>query len=235
MKKRIFIGIGVVIGIALIGLVLYLFWKTFAVFGFWRLFLTGILDAIIASVFIQALGSGRSEKGAVVTYNPKEWPKLLGVFLLLGVGYYLYDYLNKVPDISDFDYKYGLSYLILLTLLPMLKTIYVLIRDRNDFISLSADTLSYRDNATREQFKIADLVSAGIAEKGIKLTFLDGTDHRIPVERMNFNGRDLIGVLAEIQKRIPEENKPKEEPEAEAPADTGNETEDTAAPENTPD
>jgi hypothetical protein len=185
----------------------YLLWKTWDIFGFWRIVGTAFINMFANVFLLNFLGSGRREEGDVVTYNPKELPKFVGLFILLGVGYYLFDYLNGVPDLSGYDRTLGLLYLGLLTFVPAAHLLYRLIRDRNDYISVSTESVWYKDNATEERFALASISNAVISSKrGIVLSFVDGTDHGIPTKEMNFNTRDVLGVLGEILKQIPDAN-----------------------------
>ena len=93
----------------------YLIYEIWTIFGFWRLTLTGVIEILASIIFLQFLGSAKSESNGVLIYNPKEWPKLLGIAVFVGVAYYLYDYIEKKDNLSDLEYYYGLSYLIILS------------------------------------------------------------------------------------------------------------------------
>ncbi len=198
MKKNITIVITLVIGV----LFCYLLFKVWNIFGFWTLMWTGILASIVNVLLGQLIGS-RNEKNGLVTYNPKEWPKLLGMLVSLGIGYYLFTIVNK-SELSSYDRFFGLAYLILLTAVPLMIAIYKLIRDRNDFISLDDKFLKYRDNNESGEFEISLIIKVELAG-GIKLTFKDETTFTIQTANMNFNTKDLTGVLYEIKAKLPTE------------------------------
>lgn len=197
------------IGVVLIVIIgtgfLYLIYKTWVIFGFWTLGWTGILSAISA-LYLGNLINSRAENNGVITYNPKEWPKFLNMLVSLAIGYYLYTIIN-VPSISSSDYIFGLTYLILLTAVPILFALYKLIRDRNDFIVIDGNNLKYRDNDENGDFKFTDIATAEISLNGIMLTFKDSKIVTIKTKNMNFNSKDLLSVFAEIKAKLPEEKK----------------------------
>ena len=151
---------------------------------------------------IQFYGTGRSETDGAVIFNPKEWPKFLGILVYIGVGYYLYDFLDKKQNLTDWDYYFGLIYLGLCSLLPIVMALFKLIRDRNDYVKFADGIISYKDNSTFESFQIANIKSCGKSGKDLELKFKDETSHIIPISAMNFNARDLIALMAEINGHI---------------------------------
>ena len=198
-------NIGVVL-IVIIGIgFLYLMYKTWDIFGFWTLVWTGIVSLISTGYLGNLIGS-RAENNGVITYNPKELPKFLNMLVSLAIGYYLYTIIN-VPSISSSDYIFGLTYLILLTAVPILYAMYKLIRDRNDFIVIDGNNLKYRDNDENGDFKFTDIATAEISLNGIMLTFKDSKIVTIKTKNMNFNSKDLLSVFAEIKAKLPEEKK----------------------------
>jgi hypothetical protein len=202
MKKLA--GFGIILGVLLGIFFLYLMYKTWVIFGFWTLVWTGLLSLITTTYLGNLIGS-RAENNGVITYNPKELPKFLNMLVSLAIGYYLFTIIS-VPTISSSDYMFGLTYLILLTAVPILFAIYKLIRDRNDFIVIEGNNLKYRDNDENGDFKFTDIAAAEISG-GIKLTFKDSKIVTIKTDNMNFNAKDLLSVFAEIKAKLPEEKK----------------------------
>ena len=202
MKKLAVIGgsLGLIISLGFF----YLMYKTWDIFGFWTLAWTSIVS-LISTFYLGHLIGSRAENNGVITYNPKELPKFLNMLVSLAIGYYLYTIIS-VPTISSYDYIFGLVYLILLTAVPILFALYKLIRDRNDFIVIDGNNLKYRDNDENGDFKFTDIVTAEISG-GIKLTFKDDKIVTIKTDKMNFNGKDLLSVFAEIKAKLPEEKK----------------------------
>jgi hypothetical protein len=182
----------------------YLFYKTWNIFGFWTLIFTGLLS-IISTAFLGNLIGSKSENEGVIVYNPKEWPKFINILVSLAIGYYLYSILSS-KIISSYDYNFGLAYLILLTALPLVFALYKLIRDRNDFISISETNLKYKDNSESGDFKFSDIANIELVG-GIKLTFKDSSILIIKTSQMNFNAKDLISVFNDIKAKLTEEKK----------------------------
>lgn len=200
MKKTMLVFL-VILSILLVFCFCYLFYKTWNIFGFWTLMFTGLLS-IISSSFLGNLIGSRSVKNGLIIYNPKEWPKFINILVSLAIGYYLYSILcSKI--ISSYDYNFGMAYLILLTALPIVFALYKLIRDRNDFISISETNLKYKDNSETGDFKFKDINNAELIG-GIKLTFKDSSVVIIKTAKMNFNAKDLLGVYNDIKAKLPE-------------------------------
>lgn len=198
MKNKTFIISTIIIFCLLVG-VSYLIYKTYDVFGFWTLVWTGLVSIISNFSLGHFIGSRRESNG-VITYNPKELPKFLNILVSIAIGYDLYTIID-VPNISKYDYIFGMTYLILLTAIPILFIIYKLIRDRNDFIVIDGDNLKYRDNDNIGDLKFADITHVEIS-KGIKLTLKDSKVVTIKTDSMNFNGKDLLNVFSEIKAKI---------------------------------
>jgi len=200
--KKIF----VVIAILGIGIVfMFLIFKVLDIFGFWTLIWTGIVS-LGFSVIITFIDGSRKEVGDTVTFNPKEWPKFISIIVSLVIGYYLLTIINNV-DITNSEYVFGLTYLILLTLIPSVVAIYKLIRDRNDYIIITKEMIKYKDNNDLGEFLISDIKSVEI-KSGIKMTFSDDTTFTIKTNQMNFNSKDLSLAYKEIKTRLSANNKP---------------------------
>jgi len=124
MKKSRIIILVILIIIVGIGYC-YLLYKTWNIFGFWTLMCTALIS-IISTSFLGNLVGSRTENNGVIMYNPKEWPKFLNMLVSLAIGYYLFTKIDN-PSISSYDYIFGLTYLILLSLIPILISIFKLI------------------------------------------------------------------------------------------------------------
>ena len=198
MNNKTFIISTIIIFCLLVG-VSYLIYKTYDVFGFWTLVWTGLVS-IISNFSLGHFISARRESNGVITYNPKELPKFLNILVSIAIGYDLYTIID-VPNISKYDYIFGMTYLILITAIPILFIIYKLIRDRNDFIVIDGDNLKYRDNDDVGDFLFTDIANVEISG-GIKLTFKDSKVVIIKTGSMNFNGKDLLNVYSELKAKI---------------------------------
>jgi len=181
----------------------FLLYKSWNIFGFWTLAWTGLLSIFSTSLLGNFVGS-RVENNGVIMYNPKEWPKVLNILVSVSIGYYLFTIINNSEVISNSDYTFGLAYLILLTAVPILISIFKLVRDRNDFISIDGDQLKYKDNDETGEFKFTDIANVELAN-GLKLTFKDDKTVTIKTSNMNFNAKDLSSVYLEIKAKLPED------------------------------
>lgn len=205
-SSKIVVIIVIISLLASVGL-LYLAYKTWMIFGFWRIAVTGIINTLASFIFIQFMGSGKSEKDGVIIYNPKEWPKFLGILVFLAVAYYLFDFIGKKEGLTTLEYYYGIGYLSLLSFLPTLYNLFKLIRDRNDYVKINNGIISYKDNRTQEEFKISDIQSFSSVKTGLTLKFKDGKTHVIPIKNMNFNFRDSINLKNDLNALFPKEDK----------------------------
>ena len=123
MKKILLVILLLLLGVAFC----YLLYKVWNIFGFWTIMWTGSLSTI-GSVYLGQLIPSRVEKNGVITYNPKEWPKLINILLSIEIGYYLYTIINN-PNILSSDRNFGIAYLLLLTAIPIIIAIYKIIRE----------------------------------------------------------------------------------------------------------
>lgn len=199
MKKAL-IAIVVALGFLILACLLFLMYKTWVVFGFWTIVWTAFVNLMAGVLLGQLIGS-RDESNGKIIYNPKEWPKFLNIAVSAVIAAYLYSIISK-PNVSRDNYYFGLAYLTLLTALPMVKEVYKLIRDRNDFVEIEGDTISYRDNEKTGKFKFSDIKSVDTGND-LTLHFKDGSDHKIALSNMNFNAADLVSLTLEINSRVP--------------------------------
>ena len=189
--------------------ILYVGYKTYTIFGFWTIIATFFIELFSAIFLFQLIGS-RSQKNQSIIYNPKEWPKFLNFLISLVIAYYLVTILLS-KTISERDFIFGIVYVVLLTVLPTLRSVYRLIRDRNDYISISDNSLKYRDNDEQGEYQFANISSVDMSKEGIKLTLKDESTVLIKIGEMNFNLKDAMGAFNEIKARIPKSPKPSEE------------------------
>jgi hypothetical protein len=186
---------GLVILVAII--TFYLTYKAFDVFG-WTLAWTILVTTLSGKILGQLVGS-RIESAGKIIYNPKEWPKFVHIIICTAVGYYLYTILSG-PNIDKGNYYFGLCYLILLTALPIVLDVYVLFRDRNDFVEIDETFISYKNNMETGKFEISKISKI---EGALTIHFNDQTKHEIALRSMNFNARDCISLIKDIQSRLP--------------------------------
>ena len=193
--------VGCIFALVFLGLLGYLIWKQWDIFGFWRLLACGFFNIFLILV-ADWLSYSRQEKDNVITYNPMEAPKYIGVVLLGGTIAYLFMHLqSQAANISGYDYNLGLFFLgiqVLNVVSALIKTI----RDRNDFILLSPQGLSYKDNTTEVTFPWAEIESVSFAaakNPGYSILLKNGKRSNIDTPNMNFGTKNVLKCLAEIQ------------------------------------
>jgi hypothetical protein len=204
-RENIKIGIMKKVSFMLLVLVLmvgflYLVYKTWNVFGFWTLIWTGLV-LLIANISLWQLISSRKETNDEIMYNPKEWPKFLSCFISLCIGSYLYSIIDK-PAVSKFDFIFGLSYILIFIFIPVWIAGYNLVYNRNDFISISKTSVKYKDNQELGEFQIDNIRNVELSGNRIKLTLMNDEVRIIKTDQMNFNYKDLRGVVNDIKNRI---------------------------------
>jgi hypothetical protein len=204
MKKGIiilFVVIGLIITIAM-G---YLMYKTWSIFGFWTLAWTFVVNFFSGMILGGFIGSRKETDGKII-YNPRELPKMVSMSIGLLIGYYLYTIIST-PNISTYDYYFGLTYLILLTFVPILWNMYKIIRDRNDYVEISGNILIYKDNSDTGNIDLS-LVKKVEGAGDIRLTFNDDSSAVIKLSKMNFNSIDQAQLVKDINDLLPKTELP---------------------------
>jgi hypothetical protein len=196
MKKLL----SVLLVIVLVIIFLYLVYKTWDVFGFWRLIWTGLV-LIISNVLLWQLIGCRKETNDIIMYNPKEWPKLLNSVISLCIGSYLFTIIDD-PSVSKFDFIVGILFILIFILIPVWFAAYNLVYNRKDFISISKTAVQYKDNQEYGDYKTEEIMDVKLSGRRIELTFKNGESHLIKTDQMNFNYKDLRGAVNDIKKRI---------------------------------
>ena len=154
----------------------------------------------LAAAFENLIGA-RRESYEVVIFNPKEWPKFMVIVLALLIGYYLFNIIMSLADFNNYDFIFGVLFLLLFTLGPVIWAIYKLIRDRNDYVKIEGHLLTYKDNALTGEIDLNTVVSIG-GKKNIRFDLVDQTYVIIKLSEMNFNEADRNALVKEIQLRL---------------------------------
>ena len=151
----------------------------------------------LAAAFENLIGARRESNGVVI-FNPKEWPKFMVIVLALLIGYYLFNIIMSLADFNNYDFIFGVLFLLLFTLGPVIWAIYKLIRDRNDYVKIEGHLLTYKDNALTGEIDLNTVVSIG-GKKNIRFDLVDQTYVIIKLSEMNFNEADRNALVKEIQ------------------------------------
>jgi hypothetical protein len=183
---------------AILAINFVLVWFVIDILGFWPI-ISIFLITTTATIVFNKVGS-RSESEGVITYNPKEWPKFVLILIGACVGYYLYSLLGELK-IDEGQASTVWAYITLNSILPVLISIYTLIRDRNDYITITSTHVAYKDNSKAEEINFEDIASVSI-EAGIKLNLKNNSYVLIQTPKMNFTVKDIVGVVADINAKI---------------------------------
>lgn len=154
----------------------------------------------LAAAFENLVGARRESNGVVI-FNPKEWPKFMVIVLALLIGYYLFNIIMSLADFNNYDFIFGVLFLLLFTLGPVIWAIFKLIRDRNDYVKIEGHLLTYKDNALTGEIDLNTVVSIG-GKKNIRFDLVDQTYVIIKLSEMNFNEADRNALVKEIQLRL---------------------------------
>lgn len=184
--------------VALFGYVIY---KVWAIFGVWPMILSIVVNLGVGTILTHLIGC-KTQTADGYTFNPRELPKYLAIALSALVGFYLYSKLGA-PDLSAYNRNFGLVWIVLVVALPIAFEAYKLIRDRNDFVKIAGQQLSYRDNDDQGEISLQQVKEVELVGGNVKLTLLDGTDRVIQTSQMNFRGRDLIELIGAIKASLP--------------------------------
>jgi hypothetical protein len=179
----------------------YLIYKTWDIFGFWNIILTGIFS-LFTGILLSRFARARKEVGDEVIYNPKEFPKIAQIAVSIGICYYLFTVVSS-KNISSYEYTFGLIYIFLLTGLPIVISFIKIIRDRNDFVSVSDTVVRYKDNSDTGEIKIDQIQTCSYSKKGMLIELKDGSSRLIELQNMNFSSVDIFSLVNEIDKYLP--------------------------------
>jgi hypothetical protein len=200
-SAKTLIGFIAILTILLVIAWLYLTFKVWSIFGFWRI-LSTTLVLIITGVAFARLSKAKRVLSNKIIYNPKEWPKFMQMLVSLLIGYYLYTVVQHL-NLSSGDYIFSIAYLLITILTPMLWAIFILLRDRNDYIQFEGSVLTYRDNSQNGSYNLSQLESIETG-KSLHLKFKDGSVATIHWSNMNFSVTDIYQIQQEIERFLPQ-------------------------------
>ncbi|MEY4433043.1 MAG: hypothetical protein RLZZ44_1176 [Bacteroidota bacterium] len=186
--------------LALAVLFIYLLYKSWMIFGWWTLTWTGIVS-LLSNFVLDSLTTARSEENGIVTFNPKEWPKYISMAISLAIAYYLFSIIN-VPNINQGDYIFGISYLLTLTVFPLIFGFYFIFKNKNDSIVFEAANFSYRDNDQTGAISYKEIAEAKMDKGIVEIKLTNAEIVSINLQGMNFNKKDQEEAFGEIAKRI---------------------------------
>ena len=193
--------IGLVIGAAAIALFCYLVDEVWAIFGVWPMILSIVINLFAETILGQFIGSKKQTPNGYM-FNPQELPKFLAILISLLVGYYLYSQLNS-KELSSYERNFGMFYLVIAIVLPIAKSLYVLFRDRNDYVEIDGEMLKYRNNDDIGEISLNLVSQIQVAGSDLKLILNGGEEFVLKTSEMNFNASDLLDIISVVNSHLP--------------------------------
>ena len=194
--------------IFLFGAYFYFLYEVWTTFGGKAIVISIVVQLLSALILHHLIGSQKKTDSGYI-FNPKELPKYLNMLVALVVGGYLYTVLGT-RDISSGKYDFGLIYILLGIVIPVLYGIYKLYKNRNDYIEVTDTTLKYFDNNDQADGRGEVLLSniqnvrtnGFLSLMNIELLMKDSSTLLIKTSEMNFNVLDLWSLKALLNMKI---------------------------------
>lgn len=189
----IFFVLLVAIALSIVGYVIY---KSWHIFGVWAMLLAIFANSFVGPALTHFIGC-RTQTPSGYMFNPKELPKYLAMLVAAAIGYYLYIQLDN-PELTSYDYKFGIAWITLAIGLPVIIQLYKLNRDKNDYVEITGSLLKYRDNDDIGEVSLHHVTKVELVGMDLKLHFLNDQEMIIKTSQMNFGGRDLGELINTI-------------------------------------
>lgn len=203
-----FLIISLAIYVLLLGVYFYLLYEVWTTFG-GKAIVISIVIPLLSGLILHQLISSQKKTDSGYIFNPKELPKYLNMLVTLAVGGYLYTVLGT-RDISSGKYNFGLIFIALGIILPVLYGIYKLYKNRNDYIEVTDTSLKYYDNNLQADGRgevllsnIQSVKTTGfLSLMNIELLMKDSSTLLIKTSEMNFSILDLWSLKTLLNLRI---------------------------------
>ena len=189
----------VVIVFAILGYVAYESWH---IFGAWAMVLSIFANSGVGPALTHFIGC-KTQTPTGYMFNPKELPKYLAMLIAAAIGYYLYMQLDN-PDLTSYDRKFGIAWIVLAIVLPIAMQLYKLNRDKNDYVEIAGPLLKYRDNDDIGEVPLQQVKQVELAGGDVKLNLVNGQEMIIKTSQMNFGGQDLVDLITTINGVLPQ-------------------------------
>ena len=158
-----------------------------------KLILAG-LTSLLSFTFVNQLKIKEVVDNDSFIYNPSEFPWYLALFITQFSGYALYKNVNH-NDLLASSHLFTLLFILMYFVIPSLVILVILIKNRNDKITLNAKTVTWLDNNQEvsvllESIKSVDVLSERylmvFVKSQLQLSLTDGGLRFIPTYKMNF-------------------------------------------------
>jgi len=181
---------------------MYLIYEIWHVFGTWTMIISMIFSLGIFPALDSAFRS-KTKTADGYKFNPKELPKYLSMMIAAGLGFYFYTRLNN-PNLSHGEHTFGLIWIALTNILPIVVFTYMLIHNRNDYVEIARNRLIYRNNEDKGEISLNEVKKAElILDANVNLELLSGQNYLIKTIQMNFGKKDLLDLVETINASLP--------------------------------
>lgn len=194
--------IGLIIVVVVVAILGYVAYESWHVFGVTAMLLSIFANSGVGPALTHFIGCKTQTPNGYM-FNPKELPKYLAMLVAAGIGYYLYMQLDN-PDLTSYDRKFGMAWIILGIALPVVFQLYTLNRDKNDYVEIAGPMLKYRDNDDIGEVPLQHVKQVELAGKDVKLVLMNDQEMIIKTSQMNFGGRDLVELITTIHSALPQ-------------------------------
>ena len=169
---------------------------------------TAGLGAIGIANLLSAVRPTETQEG--LDFNPQEWPKYIAVIIIQSTGYFLFHRIGHA-EAGTTGYISSITFIAIVVLIPGLVLFILLVRNRNDRITLTRQELRWQDNQTTGTIDISTIRNiravqeqkALIIPKHHLLVELRSNEQTvIPVHQMNFTWRDTLRTAKTIQSML---------------------------------
>lgn len=169
---------------------------------------TAGLGAIGIANFLSAVRPTETPTG--LDFNPREWPKYIAVGIIQTTGYFLYHRIGHA-EVGSGKYVTSIIFIAIIVAIPALILFILLVRNRNDRITLTGQELKWQDNHTTGTIDIGKISSIRavqaqkvliIPNHHLLIELQNNEQTVIPVHQMNFTWRDTQRTAKTIQSML---------------------------------
>jgi hypothetical protein len=161
--------------------------------GYLKLILAGLASLLSFSIANQLKIKEVVENEKFI-YNPSEFPWYLALFITQFSGYALYKNVDHNELLAS-SHLFTLLFILMYFVIPSLVILVILINNRNDKITLNAETLTWLDNTQEVSIPLGSIKSVDVlserylfvfVKSQLQLSLTDGVLKYVPTYKMNF-------------------------------------------------
>jgi hypothetical protein len=161
--------------------------------GYLKLILAGLASLLSFSIANQLKIKEVVENEKFI-YNPSEFSWYLALFITQFSGYALYKNVDHNELLAS-SHLFTLLFILMYFVIPSLVILVILINNRNDKITLNAETLTWLDNTQEVSIPLGSIKSVDVlserylfvfVKSQLQLSLTDGGLNYVPTYKMNF-------------------------------------------------